>query len=626
MIQVYPYNDVKNTILQLDLSKTIFWIGAGVSIDSPSCLPSGWALTEFYIKKCIGEAFYNYIIEKQNNMNEITAKTNEMLNDAYFQQEKLETYKIDIPRLEFIIDCIDLVDAELGFDRVIEGFQQFTNINSNCNHIMLNNILINSHSMMITANFDCCIEKCSSSVIKQTTKLGVPAIQVGSDYVYHYHGIGNDAETLGATIRQIKNKLPVLLTNKLKDLFSDGYNIIFLGFSCSDFFDVVPFFESMIPRQYSGKAIFFNHDSRKNVKLDLHKSFVDKIDRFLVGFSNKYIVSGQTSKFLRFLTNYAEETVETEKSSIVNWKLEFDKKIITPTAFLCYLIKILNQIGINFPDNNSCDKNLEKDLLQYILVFRTNKKNTHILDFINKHISINRITHHIENTYQNENKNRSIIADIETLYYRNGYKTHRSKQIIKQFRYSKKQNTAHYKKTSKIVYKEIMDWDLSKDEFCDEWIFLIYKSLKKNIILYYSCIYQNIAISNLKQIQKCITKLLLIPFNDMPYMSFFVDLMHYKWIINVLFTNKLPDASEVNKLLKLLTEINNFDYIAKHYRWILYIYLVRYTKTHEVKYIQIATGLNTNINKMVDIIDDQRERKKDFLTQVILNLLRLHIK
>lgn len=41
--------------LNMDLSKTIFWTGSGISGEYPSCLPLGNSLADFYLESAVGE-------------------------------------------------------------------------------------------------------------------------------------------------------------------------------------------------------------------------------------------------------------------------------------------------------------------------------------------------------------------------------------------------------------------------------------------------------------------------------------------------------------------------------------------------------------------------------------------
>ena len=52
-------NNISVELLQIlketDEKQTVFWVGAGIDIDTPTCLPSGRELTEFVLKNGFGD-------------------------------------------------------------------------------------------------------------------------------------------------------------------------------------------------------------------------------------------------------------------------------------------------------------------------------------------------------------------------------------------------------------------------------------------------------------------------------------------------------------------------------------------------------------------------------------------
>lgn len=76
---------------------------------------------------------------------------------------------------------------------------------------------------------------------------------------------------MGATISEIKKGLRKEFGNQLKEWFKQGYSIVSVGFSCSDYFDMTPFFESLAEDTYAGTAIFFQHgnvvEKKSKIKL-----------------------------------------------------------------------------------------------------------------------------------------------------------------------------------------------------------------------------------------------------------------------------------------------------------------------------------------------------------------------
>lgn len=613
---------------QLNLNKTIFWIGAGISVDEPTGLPKGDDLTKFYIEQFIGEYAFLYIVNKWEKANAIIKSINSEIDISGIYNSKLKNYSVNLPRLEFIIDCVDSIDIELKHIRAINGFRGFVEAKPNINHYILSDIFTKYASMIITANFDCCIEKCITSEIREAVDLDVPAVKVGNKFIYHYHGLGNNPDDMGATIKKIKRKLPEKFTRRLRDLMSQDYNIIFLGFSCSDFFDVTPFFENMPKEKYNGKAIYFNFMPDYSGEMDVDKSFKEKLDSFLNGFSNKYIVSGSILDFFRNIADIVQIEHDPSERDL-KWESFFYKTKSDLKERIIYIIKLFNQIGINLPQNLFLsDWGIS---LKNYSDYATIKKND-IFRYVADNILKHDLKRHVENNNQlYQNKNFSVLADIITFFYRNNYNTSQTKKIIRDFNMAKQKNPKEI-----YIYKDILSlrkdidkWNLSIDSFCKGWIYSIYKHIRINLFLNFTNILKKQARQNFINLKACIDRLLLLNFNDMPYISYYIDLMHYKWIIDVILEDMLPNEKEINRVLEILTEICNMDYIVKHYRWFVYILLIKHSHSKKTKeynynsvYYNIATQINKNIVDFVKLIDDYREQKKNRLTKLLIILLK----
>lgn len=114
MIDTKEYSG-RNDLSSLDVHKLIILVGAGVSIAPPTKLPSGKALTEYYLESCIGKELTNEILQRWKKLNDIIYKSNGFQNSLI--------------RLEFIIGCINEIDIEFRYVPFIAGFQQFVNVN-----------------------------------------------------------------------------------------------------------------------------------------------------------------------------------------------------------------------------------------------------------------------------------------------------------------------------------------------------------------------------------------------------------------------------------------------------------------------------------------------------------------
>lgn len=293
MIDTKEYSG-RNDLSSLDVHKLIILVGAGVSIAPPTKLPSGKALTEYYLESCIGKELTNEILQRWKKLNDIIYKSNGFQNSLI--------------RLEFIIGCINEIDIEFRYVPFIAGFQQFVNVNSNINHIYLGELLKRG-CKIITPNFDCSIEKVFNSFCT-TVRLGIPANDVKGGTIYHYHGIGTQYKQLGATISEIKKGLRKEFGNQLKEWFKQGYSIVSVGFSCSDYFDMTPFFESLAEDTYAGTAIFFQHG---NV---VEKEVENKIAKFYRGFKDRKIIYGDHIMQLFYEKERKQELEENNKKML----------------------------------------------------------------------------------------------------------------------------------------------------------------------------------------------------------------------------------------------------------------------------------------------------------------------
>lgn len=271
------------SLIKINPSKTIFWIGAGVGANAPCGLPLGNELTDTYLKSALGEdAAKQFILYWNNHVPRIRDCVKAGIWDA---PEAAGTYTIDDvrsgqawerPRLEFIIGEINKLDQEFQNIRFqkpenqkrysrkssIHAIRHFAEATPNLLHHWLADFA-KAGSMIVTANFDTCIEKAllGDAVPAPTSREGVKGTETGSGFIYHFHGVATDRniqQNLGATINNISKSLPVEFTEKLKKCFRDGYDIIFVGYSGLDFFDVRPFFEELAGSTYTGKALYLH--------------------------------------------------------------------------------------------------------------------------------------------------------------------------------------------------------------------------------------------------------------------------------------------------------------------------------------------------------------------------------
>lgn len=276
--------------LSIDPSKTIFWVGAGVGAETPCNLPLGNGLTDAFLKSMLGdEQAGKFILYWNNHIPQIRESV--AGNDWKIPADAAVCTLDDVrsgkawerPRLEFIIGEMNKLDQEfqdINFQKpenrrrykrqyAIEALSHFAEAEPNLLHYWLADFA-RAGAVIITANFDTCIEKAIDAAAdsRPSSFDDVRGTETASGFIYHFHGVATDENiqsNLGATINNVSRRLPEMFTKKLEKCFQEGYDIVFIGYSGLDFFDVQPFFEGLDSSAYPGKAIYlhFCNDDRE---------------------------------------------------------------------------------------------------------------------------------------------------------------------------------------------------------------------------------------------------------------------------------------------------------------------------------------------------------------------------
>lgn len=195
-------------------------IGAGVSINAPSCLPGGYELTKYFIDRALGSELSEVFFQQWDKMNELVLKYKKM--------------NFPLVRLESVLQFLESVTYEFNLPKSLECLRKFDEVSYNENHLYLNT-LGKKNFKLLTANFDKLIEKVDNKV-----------------EVVHFHGTNDHLDSIGATISNIKNGLGFEYCYYINKLIEKEYNLIFVGYSFSDYFDIVPFFEGIASKKIKG--------------------------------------------------------------------------------------------------------------------------------------------------------------------------------------------------------------------------------------------------------------------------------------------------------------------------------------------------------------------------------------
>ena len=347
----------------------------------PSSLPLGNKLTDAYLALALGPAWKEFVVLWNEYFPQIE---HSVQNGRWHSPAALKEYTIaDVddntawhrPRMEYIIGELDKLDKyfnNVDFQKKenrelfwrgssLHALKKLAEVEPCLYHFRLAD-LSRMGSVLVTANYDDGIEKALGADAGSIMLChGTKAIPNGSGgYVYHFHGIAtDDPNQLGATIKNVSDGLDEDFQNYLKKCFETGYDIVFIGYSGTDFFDVAPFFRSLEKETYPGKAIFYKHcakeeDIKKKMKGD------DSFLYLLAPFENQYIAYADTNEFFEAIYNEytpittpmgdcgAFEDLKDELNDIVDHLPDKD------TYYFLNMFRLCSQLNINpgrfYPD------------------------------------------------------------------------------------------------------------------------------------------------------------------------------------------------------------------------------------------------------------------------------------
>jgi hypothetical protein len=201
----------------------VFWTGAGISADTPTCVPLGEELT----RRALEYAFQPTCLDR--------------IVDVY--RSLRVTDRRELPRLETVLD---VVRRFVGVDGLLDVLNDLVAPAPNDLHRFFAHHLA-SGGRHITANFDDCIERAGGTAD--------PAD------LLHFHGsfaADPTGASLGATLGNIQSGFPVAIVERLRTTLAapEVTTVVFVGYSDYDTFDVDPFLRSLAPeRSLEGKTV-----------------------------------------------------------------------------------------------------------------------------------------------------------------------------------------------------------------------------------------------------------------------------------------------------------------------------------------------------------------------------------
>ncbi|HEY2354904.1 MAG TPA: hypothetical protein VGH79_08430 [Gaiellaceae bacterium] len=213
---------------ELPIDRLLVWSGAGISAELPTGAPLAWELTRNTLEHCF------------------LPETGPLLT-RYYRALRLER---TAPRLETLLEVVQRVH---GIEMVADLLSDLVDARPNAIHKLLA-AMTDCGARQVTANFDACLES------------------AGASDVFHFHGsLADDpsAEKLGATLARIERGFPADVRDTLDQDLGWCKAMLFVGYSGSDFFDVVPYFASLPADKLAGRRVLWlEHSDGPRVILD----------------------------------------------------------------------------------------------------------------------------------------------------------------------------------------------------------------------------------------------------------------------------------------------------------------------------------------------------------------------
>lgn len=229
-------SDILNELSVHSANDILFWVGAGISKDSPTNIPLGDEFTKYILNHSCGEVQSSEILRVWS---EISHKIKQYDDNMDFS----------VPRLETILGCLYEIDTIMKRKSIVEGIKSWERVPPNYNHCVLAEFLHHGANI-VTTNFDLAMENAFEEKYGTLSHLNCDGMSVftsnTSGAIYHVHGCAIDElEVLGATVRRVKKGIDGTAGDILNRVIQKCKIIIFLGYSVSDSFDITPFLENI---------------------------------------------------------------------------------------------------------------------------------------------------------------------------------------------------------------------------------------------------------------------------------------------------------------------------------------------------------------------------------------------
>lgn len=307
----------------------VLMVGAGISIEAPSRLPGGYALTEALLDHLLdGDA----ACEIKN----VFGKCESWMGRS-------------LPRLEHVLDKAFEPSVIEGVERsgaAREVLRIFSRRPPNANHHLIADYLIQRRAWCITTNFDNCIEQAGQHQIPvhvidpETKTLDILHREYGEDWgIIKVHGtIEHGCVGLGATLADLEHGLPEVFKTLLEQVTRQADLMVVAGYSGTDHFDI----NHWIRGRWNGKRdtrlawIDHHHDVVEETwKLSLQANREPRV-YWQGAFGGMKVEYGPTSMLLAALLGIPRRTVTDTKEGADWWRAAI-AEYYTPTEKEKYL-------------------------------------------------------------------------------------------------------------------------------------------------------------------------------------------------------------------------------------------------------------------------------------------------
>ncbi|WP_156117379.1 SIR2 family protein [Collimonas arenae] len=292
------------------------WVGAGISIEAPTCLPNGAVLTEALIRHLLPDSTASEIL-------------------AVFEQCE-PVLRRSLPRLEHVLDRTCNVSAIEDFSRATNPknlLRLFETRIPNNNHHVIAEHLLRTKGWCITTNFDDCIEQASAHRIPvhiihpDGKQIEILYREYGENWgLVKLHGtISQGVENLGATLKDLQLGLPEAMRALLTDIMTTVDATIVAGYSGTDHFDVNHWIRDRLNSRNSSKLIWISH----SFETEDHDDFDEDIEPWASwgsAFAGMNVERGQTNRILSRLIgssiNHDMEILGSQELSTLDEQLQ----------------------------------------------------------------------------------------------------------------------------------------------------------------------------------------------------------------------------------------------------------------------------------------------------------------